>query len=102
MAALSRPAIRTLTMEFPGCLTPVEYTAAKDRQLYADLVALYAAAIHHVFLEPYAVEEEEWIDATPAGLADQPGLPPLRLTGSRDDLPGNELSYTRRHFPGKQ
>lgn len=48
--ALNRPAIRLLTMEFPGYKRPQDY-AASQQEYYEKQVALYAASIQHVFLQ---------------------------------------------------
>ena len=52
-----RPAMRILTVEFPGYKKPAEYRFADDRQWYNDLVSLYASSIHRYFLGAYCVEE---------------------------------------------
>lgn len=55
--SLTRPAIRTLTMEFPGYLAPDEYNTPAEQQKTRRTVAVYAAAIRHYFLQPFFVEE---------------------------------------------
>ncbi|HEV7333812.1 MAG TPA: hypothetical protein VGN63_22450 [Flavisolibacter sp.] len=56
--ALSRKAIRTFTMEFPGYLRPAEYSTEADRKRVEKLVQVYARSIHDYFLQAYFVEEE--------------------------------------------
>lgn len=53
----NRPAMRILTMEFPGYKKPSEYKFAEDRKWYKDLVGLYSSSIYHYFLQEYCVEE---------------------------------------------
>ncbi|HET7897373.1 MAG TPA: hypothetical protein VFL47_06880, partial [Flavisolibacter sp.] len=55
---LSRPAIRTFTIEFPGYFTPDEYTAPAEQQKYRQLVSVYAASVQRYFLEPFHVERK--------------------------------------------
>ncbi|RYF86025.1 MAG: hypothetical protein EON98_04910 [Chitinophagaceae bacterium] len=55
----SRPAMRLLTLEFPGYKKPSEYKAADDREWYNNLVGLYAASIQNFFLQDFCVEEIE-------------------------------------------
>jgi hypothetical protein len=55
-----RPAIRLLTIEFPGYKRPLDYTT--DQQPYFEKqVALYASAIQNVFLAQVFVEDEATI-----------------------------------------
>lgn len=56
--ALTRKAIRTFTMEFPGYLRPAEYKNETDRKRVEKLVQVYASAISDLFLQSYFVEEE--------------------------------------------
>ncbi|MBB1284640.1 hypothetical protein HRH25_09675 [Flavisolibacter sp. BT320] len=56
--ALTRKAIRTFTMEFPGYLLPAEYKTEADRKQAEKWVEVYAASIHDLFLQAYFVEEE--------------------------------------------
>ncbi|NTS43866.1 hypothetical protein HRG84_23500 [Flavisolibacter sp. BT320] len=55
--SLSRPAIRTFTMEFPGYKRPIEYKTEADQKLFEKLVQVYASSIHNIFLQSYFVEE---------------------------------------------
>lgn len=55
---LTRKAIRTFTMEFPGYLRPTEYKNETDRKRAEKLVQVYACAISDLFLQSYFVEEE--------------------------------------------
>jgi len=57
-----RPAMRILTMEFPGYKKPSEYKHADDKKWFKDLVGLYAASIYNYFLQEYCVEENEVAD----------------------------------------
>jgi hypothetical protein len=52
----NRPAIRLLTMEFPGYKRPLDYSP-EQRPYQQKQVQLYAAAIQTVFLEASFVEE---------------------------------------------
>jgi len=54
--SLSRPAIRTFTVEFPGYLAPAEYKTRKEQQRYQRMVTVYADAIRQYFLQAFAVE----------------------------------------------
>jgi hypothetical protein len=54
--ALNRPAIRLLTMEFPGYKRPQDYTALQQ-PYYEKQISLYMAAIQHIFLGPVFEEE---------------------------------------------
>ena len=53
----SRPAMRIVTIEFPGYKTFSEYKFADDRKWYNDLVTLYASSIQNYFLQAFFVEE---------------------------------------------
>ena len=55
----ARPAMRILTMEFPGYKKPSEYKFDEDKKWFKDLVGLYASSIYHYFLQEYCVEENE-------------------------------------------
>ena len=55
----SRPAMRILTMEFPGYKKPSEYKLPEDQKWFKGLVNLYAASIQHYFLQEFCVEESE-------------------------------------------
>jgi hypothetical protein len=55
---LTRKAIRTFTMEFPGYLRPAEYKIENDRKRAEKWVEVYAASIYDLFLQAYFVEEE--------------------------------------------
>ncbi|HEY0041666.1 MAG TPA: hypothetical protein VGB71_13435, partial [Flavisolibacter sp.] len=52
-----RPAMRILTIEFPGYKMSAEYKFQDDRKWYTDMVNLYASSIHKYFLQAYYVEE---------------------------------------------
>ena len=54
----NRPAIRLITVEFPGAKRPTDYDP-DDHEDYRTLVDLYASAIVNVFLENLYVEKEE-------------------------------------------
>lgn len=56
--ALTRKAIRTFTMEFPGYLRPAEYKTITDRKRAEKLLQVYASAIYDLFLQSYFVEDE--------------------------------------------
>lgn len=55
---LSRSAIRTFTMEFPGYLRPAEYKTEADRKRFEKLVKIYASSIRDYFLQSFFVETE--------------------------------------------
>lgn len=55
--ALNRPAIRTLTMEFPGYKQPSEYAEEEDRKKCAAIIDLYASSVRAYFLQAFLVEE---------------------------------------------
>lgn len=57
-ARFYRPAIRVITMEFPGYKKPVEYLSAIDHDWFAQQTVLYAGAIKDYFLQNYFVEEK--------------------------------------------
>jgi hypothetical protein len=54
----NRPAIRILTMEFPGYKRPFDYTTVKEQDDCKKLIELYAAAITKVFLQDVYIEED--------------------------------------------
>lgn len=54
--AANRPAIRMLTMEFPGYKRPQDYLASQQPYFEKQL-DVYTAAIQHIFLAPLFVEE---------------------------------------------
>jgi hypothetical protein len=49
-----RPAIRLLTVEFPGCKRPADYSDPAKRQYYRDQVTAYAGAITSIFLGDFS------------------------------------------------
>jgi len=49
-SASNRPAMRLITIEFPGYKAPADYTDEAQQLHYAKQVDLYAAAIVHIFL----------------------------------------------------
>jgi len=53
----NRPAIRTLTMEFPGYLIPAELAADEDQKKCSAMIELYASSIRSYFLQAFLVEE---------------------------------------------
>ena len=55
--AYNRPAIRTLTMEFPGYQIPAEFSLDEDRKKCLQLIQAYASSIRTVFLHAFLVEE---------------------------------------------
>lgn len=55
---LNRPAIRTITIEFPGYKTPEEFPLKEDQEARAKLIETYAASIHYYFLYSYFVEDD--------------------------------------------
>ena len=58
----SRPAMRILTMEFPGYKKPSEYKFPDDKKWCRGLVNLYASSIYNYFLQEYCVEEDSNVD----------------------------------------
>lgn len=60
-ASLNRPAIRTLTMEFPGYYKPAEYKTVQEQQQCRRMIAVYAASIRHYFLHSFFVENESLV-----------------------------------------
>jgi hypothetical protein len=48
--ALNRPAMRLITVEFPGYKRPVDYEDATDRLYYKNQIELYTTAIKNIFL----------------------------------------------------
>jgi hypothetical protein len=54
----SRPAMRILTMEFPGYQRSSEYAGVSERKWYHQQVNLYASAIYHYFLQAFCIEQE--------------------------------------------
>jgi hypothetical protein len=57
-AALNRPAIRTLTMEFPGYKIPAELPKKEDQEARTELIEMYAASVYYYFLSSFFVEED--------------------------------------------
>lgn len=57
-ASFKRPAIRTITIEFPGYKTPDEFPVKEDQEARVKLIEAYAASIHYYFLYSYFVEED--------------------------------------------
>lgn len=57
LPAYNRPAMRLLTVEFPGYKRPVDYNNAIQRQHCKKQVELYASAIKEIFLTNLYVEE---------------------------------------------
>jgi hypothetical protein len=55
----SRPAMRILTMEFPGYKKSSEYKFEDDKRWYSGLMTLYASSIYNYFLQEYCVEEND-------------------------------------------
>lgn len=55
--SLNRDAIRILTMEFPGCKRPNDYTQAL-KPFYETQIHLYASALKNIFLGEWFVEEQ--------------------------------------------
>ncbi|WP_121357128.1 M14 family zinc carboxypeptidase [Flavisolibacter nicotianae] len=54
--SLSRPAIRTFTLEFPGYQRTQEYKTAAERERAITSMEAYASAVRHYFLRSYFVE----------------------------------------------
>lgn len=54
----NRPAMRILTIEYPGCKRPTDYTKPLERKLQKNQVTTYAMAIYRYFLGEYYVEED--------------------------------------------
>lgn len=52
----NRPAIRILTVEFPGCKRPEDYSNLSQQQYCRKQIGLYAGAITSVFLADFQVE----------------------------------------------
>lgn len=55
----NRPAIRLLTMEFPGYQRPEDYSIPAQQQHCSKQVTAYSSAIYEVFLGNVYVEEDE-------------------------------------------
>jgi hypothetical protein len=57
----SRDAIRILTMEYPGCLRPIDYKNKTDRLFQQNQIGLYASAIMNVFLGNFFTEDPPYL-----------------------------------------
>jgi hypothetical protein len=55
---LNRPAIRLITMEFPGYKRSIDYSSAAMQRGARKNIELYAASIFEIFLNKYEVEED--------------------------------------------
>ena len=54
----NRPAIRLITVEFPGYKRPIDYETIEQQNYYQQQVQLYAASIKTIFLGNYYSEKE--------------------------------------------
>ncbi len=54
----NRDAMRIITMEYPGCKRPVDYSNPIDRQFQQKQVEVFASSIRLVFLGSYYLEEK--------------------------------------------
>ncbi len=59
--SLNRPAMRILTIEYPGCKRPADYKKPNERMFQEKQVLAYAAAIKEYFLGEHFIEELESI-----------------------------------------
>ena len=57
--AFNRPAMRLITVEFPGYKKPADYKDMDERSYYSHLVNLYTTAIHKIFLDRNFPEESK-------------------------------------------
>jgi len=57
--SMNRGAIRLITLEFPGCKRPIDYTDVRKKNYTKKLVSLYASSVRMIFLENYFPEEKQ-------------------------------------------
>jgi hypothetical protein len=54
-----RDAIRIITIEFPGSRRPEDLAIPPQREYCKKQIHLFAAAIHHIFLQEYFIEKDD-------------------------------------------
>ena len=55
----SRPAMRVLTLEFPGAKRPRDQSSSEERSRAALQLRAFTAALYHIFLGPYFLETKD-------------------------------------------